>query len=30
VTEIGIAWLTTIPATAALGATALAVWRLLT
>jgi PiT family inorganic phosphate transporter len=30
VTEIGIAWLTTIPATAALAAAALAVWRLLT
>lgn len=30
VSEIGIAWLTTIPATAALGAAALGVWRLLT
>jgi PiT family inorganic phosphate transporter len=30
VREIGIAWLTTIPATAALAAAALAVWRLLT
>jgi inorganic phosphate transporter, PiT family len=30
VSEVGIAWLTTIPATAALGAAALGVWRLLT
>jgi PiT family inorganic phosphate transporter len=30
VTEIGIAWLTTIPATAALAAAALGLWRLLT
>jgi inorganic phosphate transporter, PiT family len=30
VSEIGIAWLTTIPATVALGAAALGVWRLLT
>lgn len=30
VSEIGIAWLTTIPATAALGAAALGVWRLFT
>jgi inorganic phosphate transporter, PiT family len=30
VSEIGLAWLTTIPATAALGAAALGIWRLLT
>ena len=30
VSELGLAWLTTIPATAALGAAALGIWRLVT